>query len=115
MKKFSDSSIILFKSFKVKKDQEILKMREETDRIASDFATRDERQKHERTAAADKAAILESRIEELLKQNKELAESLAKVESDYERLKNECEEKANEAGEEAEYELISLRKKLLES
>lgn len=63
MKKFSDSSIILFKSFKAKKDQEILKMREETDRISSDFATRDERQKHEKTAAADKAAILESRIE----------------------------------------------------
>lgn len=58
MKKFSDSSIILFKSFKAKKDQEMLKMREETDRVASDFATRDERQKHEKTAAADKAAIL---------------------------------------------------------
>ena len=57
----------------------MLRLKEDVDRQASESATREEKQKHERTAAADKAAILESRIEELMKQNRELSESLARA------------------------------------
>ena len=46
MKKFSDSSLLMFKNFKTRKDQEIMRMREDADKLSSEFATRDEKQKH---------------------------------------------------------------------
>lgn len=58
MKKFSDCSLLMFKNFKARKDQEILRIREEADKVASEYSARDERQKHEKTASSDKVAIL---------------------------------------------------------
>lgn len=46
MKKFSDCSLLMFKNFKVRKDQEMLRLREDTDKMVSEFAAKDERQKH---------------------------------------------------------------------
>lgn len=40
MKKFSDCSLLMFKSFKAKRDQELLRLKEEADKYASDAATR---------------------------------------------------------------------------
>jgi hypothetical protein len=70
MKKFAESSLLMFKYFKARKDQETQQIIAESERQKSENSAKEERQKHERTAAADKAAILESRIEELLKQNR---------------------------------------------
>jgi hypothetical protein len=50
-----------------------------------------------------------------MRQVKELSDSLMKVEQDYERLKLEQEESKNSASSESEYELIVVRKKLMEA
>ena len=92
MKKFADCSLIMYKAMRSKKDQEGHKLREEVEKLTSEMASREERHKHEKIAANDKNAILESQLEELARQNKELSTQLSQVEEDYERLKLEHEE-----------------------
>lgn len=78
MKKFSDCSLILFKLVKTKKDQENSKLREEVQRLSQELQSKEERHKHDKSLAADKLAVLESKVEEIMRQNHELSQQLDK-------------------------------------
>lgn len=69
MKKFSDCSLVLFKNLKNRKDQDNTKLREEFERLTQELQQKDEKHKHEKNLSSDRLAILESKTEEMARQN----------------------------------------------
>lgn len=69
LKKFSDSSLIMYKSMQNKKDEEIEQLNKDILQANSEFTLKQEKLKHDRLKMQDKTVQLQANLEEIQKQH----------------------------------------------
>ena len=69
LKKFSDPSLIIYKSMQNKKDEEIEQLNKDILQANSEFTLKQEKLKHDRLKMQDKTVQLQANLEEIQKQH----------------------------------------------